>query len=634
MLIRPQFGYVPQPKKAEKLVRDMPYNLYGNYAKDYKERDTFLYKAMMKALPNYKRGAQAIGSCVGWGWALGVLMRSAIESLIYGEGEEVHGRISEAAIYGFSRVEVAGVSFAGWGDGSYGAAAAEAVRKYGNLYYDDYTSISKSKYADHRTYSGDREKNWGAYGVPNDLEATAKKYTIKTTSLVRNFDELAAAMVNDLAPIPVCSNQGFTMTRDSDGFCRASGSWSHCYPKNTMVYGENTKPIEDINIGDLVIGHDGELHKVTNTMNRIYNDDMIQIKPFGLPTISLTKEHPIFVRRNGIYAFINAEDVKITDYLVSPKLKVLPNKTKLTFNNIEISPDKDLSWLFGLYIADGNIVKNHKVCITIDSREKESIDKVVKIFNEKFGLKCHIYDKNTFVRLVVYSSELSRLFGEWFNRYSAIKRIPSFMYEEGWSLENLIDGIFCGDGCNIRGGKRLRITTISKRLAYDIWRILLYINKYPTMSVLPPSKTGYPNGKPQYIVEWVPNPIRKSKIIVDGNDILLPIKSISKTSFNDIVYNIEVDGVNSYVADGTSTHNCMLFGGVRFGRRPGALCINSWGDSNDGPHYPLDMPEAIKRCSFWVDANIVDRMLRGEDSFAISGFEGWTRLTPPDFMYL
>jgi len=86
---------------------------------------------------------------------------------------------------------------------------------------------------------------------------------------------------------------------------------------------------------------------------------------------------------------------------------------------------------------------------------------------------------------------------------------------------------------------------------------------------------------------------------------------------------------------GTWRH-CMCFMAVRHGDRPGLLCLNSWGPmSVSGPKYPPDQPEG----SFWVDADVADRMLRGSDSFAVSGYQGfpfrdlhhgeWVRVDPP-----
>jgi hypothetical protein len=53
------------------------------------------------------------------------------------------------------------------------------------------------------------------------------EHKIGAASLVSTLDELDAGLANGYVAI-VCSNQGFTMERDQDGFCRPSGSWAHC----------------------------------------------------------------------------------------------------------------------------------------------------------------------------------------------------------------------------------------------------------------------------------------------------------------------------------------------------------------------------------------------------------------------
>lgn len=66
--------------------------------------------------------------------------------------------------------------------------------------------------------------------------------------------------------------------------------------------------------------------------------------------------------------------------------------------------------------------------------------------------------------------------------------------------------------------------------------------------------------------------------------------------------------------------HCMVFCAVRYGDRPGLLCLNSWGPSwVRGPKWPSDMPDG----SFWVDAATVTGMLSGGDSFAVGSVDGF-----------
>jgi hypothetical protein len=54
-------------------------------------------------------------------------------------------------------------------------------------------------------------------------------------------------------------------------------------------------------------------------------------------------------------------------------------------------------------------------------------------------------------------------------------------------------------------------------------------------------------------------------------------------------------------------------------KRPGLLCVNSWGTSWSSGSRRHDQPEG----SFWVDADVADKMFKAGDSFAYSGFDGF-----------
>lgn len=217
-------GWVPNPRETERFVSTLKHPTLSSAGPALKDdgSDVVLYPAILRVSPNYKRVAQAIGSCVGHGFAGGVDALSCTEIAIHGEAEDWPGRCLEASIYGFSRVEVRGNRPNYGGDGSYGGAAAEAVTKFGTLHYDvDYGGERFTE------YSGARESQWGARGVPDRLEPYAKQRVVKSCTLVTSFDELCRSLSSGY-PVPVCSMQGFTMSRDKEGFARPYGRWPHC----------------------------------------------------------------------------------------------------------------------------------------------------------------------------------------------------------------------------------------------------------------------------------------------------------------------------------------------------------------------------------------------------------------------
>lgn len=181
--------------------------------------DVFLWEACRKATGDLlpPRDQKSVGSCVAFGTA------SAIEHLlcvqIANGASEEYRDLAQEVIYGGSRVEIGGGAIRG--DGSIGAWAAQFATKYG--------VVARGRYGSHdlREYDETRCRAFGRTGVPDELEPIAKQHPVKSASNVRNWYECRAAIRNGY-PIAVCSNQGFAMQRDADGFCRASGTWMHC----------------------------------------------------------------------------------------------------------------------------------------------------------------------------------------------------------------------------------------------------------------------------------------------------------------------------------------------------------------------------------------------------------------------
>lgn len=183
-------------------------------------KTVLLFDALTKLCGMFPVHNQTIGDCVSHGWGISVDVIAAID-VIQGRSEWRGGSSTEA-IYALSRVEVGGGRLGG-GDGSIGSWAAEAVQKYGTLRRAKYPSV------DLTTYSGQRAKSWGMprAGLPDELEPIAREQTVQAASLVTSYEQARDAIANGY-PVAVCSNQGFTESRDPEGFARASGSWAHC----------------------------------------------------------------------------------------------------------------------------------------------------------------------------------------------------------------------------------------------------------------------------------------------------------------------------------------------------------------------------------------------------------------------
>lgn len=219
----PLMGYQPDRKGTDDFLATLARPTLAQAGPDLvldERKDVNLGHYLLKVAPDWKRGAQKIGSCTGWGWGLSCDILAACDILLRNERESYGGRVLEASIYAFSRVEVRGGRNLG-GDGSYGGACAKAVTQYGTLHYGiNYDGVA---FTDN---SGQREKEWGRDGVPDRFEPFAAKHKVSSVALVKTFEDAARAIQNGY-PVAVCSMRGFSMTL-RDGYLTPMGQWAHC----------------------------------------------------------------------------------------------------------------------------------------------------------------------------------------------------------------------------------------------------------------------------------------------------------------------------------------------------------------------------------------------------------------------
>lgn len=614
-----------------------------------------------------------VHNCVSWGWAHGADVHLAVLWKL-GVSSEWKPAATEA-IYGGSRVEAEGVSFGGWSDGSYGGSAAKWVRDWGLLFRQPYEGVDLTK------YSAQRAKQWGAYGNGGQgdngkLDAVAKKHPVRHVALVTSFDEAAAAITSGY-PVPVCSGQGFSKVRDQDGFARPSGSWAHCFLPGTMFSTVIPKYCEDVQDGEMVITNTGSAMLADQVMSRTYSGPVTTVRATGCLDVTATNGHPLLIYRplvihndisiakpdvelasysNGRYQhFVNhkakhdetqpmwipIEDVRRGDYLLTPQrigrhANAVP-AWEYSPRSKPLAPlpvDDDVAFLLGNYIANGHSSASHKITITF-RRNAPYMPRLIAACRT-LGFEPTVKHEGNHTRFVVYSATVANSFAKWFGASSETKHVPEFLYGEGWNWQALLDGYAAGDGSVVNfAPRRVRTTSVSQTLSMQVWQMAVDQGLYPLLSKVSADRPGvYDNAKDSYAVEFGDCPLRKSTRYWRGY-YCLPVRDSQPGEYSGPVYNLEVPGDETYLANGIVAHNCMAFVGVRFEPRPGLLCQNSWGPSwISGSKWPADQPDG----SFWVDASVATRMLQGRDSFAVSGIEGfpfrnldnadWVRVRP------
>lgn len=239
--IENNFGYQPNQAGLKQFLSELNEPTFAQAGADAvkkaKGKDVYLYRYADQAhrkvygTPFTAWNQGNAGTCVSFGWAVSAFIGQATDHAT-GELPNPPLECDTSGIYGGSRTagRMPPVTFAGYSDGSYGAAAARWVSGKckqpgigGILYKQKYGSVDLTE------YSIPRSREWGANGVPLDLAKEANKHTARAVAQVSTWEELCAALESGYC-VPICSNVGFAATnvRDEDGFLPRGGNWSHC----------------------------------------------------------------------------------------------------------------------------------------------------------------------------------------------------------------------------------------------------------------------------------------------------------------------------------------------------------------------------------------------------------------------
>lgn len=219
-------GWKNNPPEVDRIAATFAMPFFGAPSPD-RTKEVFLYR-VHKEVSQLDIGTdvQKIGDCVSFGHKHFVEILNAVEIKLGASFE--YQPISSEVIYALSRVEVGGQR-GDYQDGSVGAWAMKALNIYGCLSRPHLKALGLSPEYDPR-----RAKEWGAQGLPDNLEPYAKDHTvIETASLVTNFND-AAWHIQNGRPVTVCSDVGFEnggggqTHRDNDGYAQPRGSWPHC----------------------------------------------------------------------------------------------------------------------------------------------------------------------------------------------------------------------------------------------------------------------------------------------------------------------------------------------------------------------------------------------------------------------
>jgi len=356
------------------------------------------------------------------------------------------------------------------------------------------------------------------------------------------------------------------------------------------------RPIEDIRVGDYIIGGDGSPHQVIDAWNRLARSshaakskDIVEIHVRGWQeVIKVTADHRILMSRG----WVEAQDIRPRDQILMPSRvvgggfnelpmrgeyrcaltfktpqhqifgehyaepRIKPATTQKNTRAIKLPDIIDLTdvamFAFGYYIGDGHAYagqeKGRYVSFAGNRTTKLHHVKRIQRWLNGYSVNGTIrYDTDSEgCELRMYSSELAKLFIGEFGAKLKEKRLPEWLYHTSFEQRiNFLSGWIASDGyvrCK-SGCTRNEIVTASYRLAADASRLLMGLGKKPCIN--------YGKQAQAYTIGWTDGTMQ-SLVVTSTTH-----RTCTKT---ERIYDLTVDEGHSFVVGTAVVHNCHRIG--------------------------------------------------------------------------
>jgi len=346
-----------------------------------------------------------------------------------------------------------------------------------------------------------------------------------------------------------------------------------CFPGDTLITTERGfVPIEEVKIGDKVLTHRNRWRTVLNCGSRTSNTIILkgQGQSTGLVT---TRTHPVYARNKswrwvdrkaGYRAELSspewrpAEDMKgmfwaspaswpyisVPDITVEGREKIAP----------EMTPD--LAWFTGRWIGDGwtriNDRRGYVLLCCGHHEEDELEERLVRT-----GLSFSKSMMRTAVRFHIYGRAFAKWLRNNFGAGAGGKTIPPWVMS--WNLrKELLDGYLSADGCVTSNGHR--INTVSKKLALGTVSLAHSLG-YGVSRRLVSCRSNSIEGRKVNVRDyWQITLYNNSRSSFEEKGLRWgKVRKVEEYKEQQQVWNLEIEGDNSYVADGIIVHNCQSY---------------------------------------------------------------------------
>jgi len=377
-----------------------------------------------------------------------------------------------------------------------------------------------------------------------------------------------------------------------------------------MMGNGEIKSIQDVRAGDTVLTHMGQASQVLYPTTRTVDEEICVFHVTGLPEpLEVTKNHPMYAmtrsqaREDVIevakgelawnskeyvkafadtgysvfsldkekFDFIPAEHLSKGDWLVYPIDRTVEAST--------YTPE--FCRLLGYYLAEGWLhwrknAQGEEIPYTVHiaNGNPDIIEDIQRCW-ASLGIKTRIQKLKNCIGVAVDSKEIAQLFQRLCGSGSHEKKLDlSILRMEPAKQLQIVQAFFEGDG-SVNSNGMVQMTTVSRTLAYHLWLMFLRndipaslkkwhysksdsdifavkLSKYNSYDFLRASiKAAHKAVRPTQA--------SSARLLIKGDYLVMPIRDIEYRHYKGQVYNLEVEGDHSYVANGCAVHNCFPF---------------------------------------------------------------------------
>lgn len=339
--------------------------------------------------------------------------------------------------------------------------------------------------------------------------------------------------------------------------------------KGCLGYGElvwtdkGLVKVEDIQVGDLVLTHEGRFKPVLNVVHDV-NDCYEVVGQQSFP-LTVSCDHRFMVvdneagpkqkRRFSDPLFVDVEVLDENYYWASPtKFPTLPVPMPQGF-----SPSTDFWWLVGRYLADGCLANNGQALARVVWIAPDGKADALLAAAQAVGVNMNRHKRahSSADEFQVSSRALAAWLEEHFGRLAGGKRLPTFVLGMDEAHRNaLLEGYLAGDGWFSQNKKRWEVSSASKALMVGMQMLAQSLGCTVNCSSTQPKTTEIAGAT----LKNTPQMAWRLQIRDSGHPAQIgdhryaKLKSVTPVGKRPIV-NLVVEGDHSYVSGSIVSHN-------------------------------------------------------------------------------